>query len=276
MAKSKHRHRMNLARAKSLKAPRNESPTAPVVAAPVVVAPVATVAAPVVADKVRAPYVHPYEEGPEQNAFVESMRVHGARMNAVKAAAKTTKARWAAWFKTDPAMKVLANTTRPIGAWADLMEEEYKRHPELLRPRLATTATAVVPVATTVVPTTVATVVPTTVPVPKGPRASTQTQLIVGNLPAGITASQLISRFEPHGTVTSISIPIDPGTKYTKGFAFVTFSEPEGAATSLRALQGALAFPNPLKKGPRVLVATLDYAKGVAKSKGTMKAREGK
>ena len=156
MAKSKHRHRMNLARAKSLKAPRNESPTAPVVAAPVVVAPVATVAAPVVADKVRAPYVHPYEEGPEQNAFVESMRVHGARMNAVKAAAKTTKARWAAWFKTDPAMKVLANTTRPIGAWADLMEEEYKRHPELLRPRLATTA--VVPVTAATAATTVATV----------------------------------------------------------------------------------------------------------------------
>jgi len=255
---------MNLARAKSLKAPRNESPAAPV-AAPVATGPV---------DKVRAPYVHPYEEGPEQNAFVESMRVHGARMNAVKAAAKTTKARWAAWFKTDPALKVLANTTRPIGAWADLMEEEYKRRPELLRPRLATTA--VVPVATATAATVVAPTTVAAVPVPKGPRASTQTQLIVGNLPAGITASQLISRFEPHGTVTSISIPIDPGTKYTKGFAFVTFSEPEGAATSLRALQGALAFPNPLKKGPRVLVATLDYAKGVAKSKGTMKAREGK
>jgi len=144
-----------------------------------------------------------------------------------------------------------------------------------LRPRLATTAT-VVPVATATAATVVAPTTVAAVPVPKGPRASTQTQLIVGNLPAGITASQLISRFEPHGTVTSISIPIDPGTKYTKGFAFVTFSEPEGAATSLRALQGTLAFPNPLKKGPRVLVATLDYAKGVAKSKGTMKAREGK
>jgi hypothetical protein len=81
----------------------------------------------------------------------------------------------------------------------------------------------------------------------------------------------LTAAFEPYGTVTNLHIPIDPGTKYTKGFAFVTFSSADEATA---ALTGRLIFPNPLKKGPRSLVATLAYAEGKPKSKGAMRARE--
>jgi RNA recognition motif-containing protein len=99
----------------------------------------------------------------------------------------------------------------------------------------------------------------------------------VGNLPAGIKATQLTAAFEPYGTVTNLNIPIDTGTGYTKGFAFVTFSTADEAAAALADLtEKGLTFPNPLKKGPRELLSTLAYAEGNRKSKGTMRAREGK
>ena len=279
MAKSKRQHRKGLARAKSLVAPRrvrsnssNDSDTRPTATAAAAAAARATRAT--TTERVRPPYVSPYEEGPEQNAFVESMRVHGAQ-RAAAARPKDTKTLWAEWFATDPALRVLGNTTRPIGAWADLMEEEYKKNPALLKPRRALVPSTMLEEASAAAASAAeaAEAVPAPVPVVRGPRLSTRTQLLVGNLPAGITASQLVVRFEPYGAVTDIKIPIDPGTKYTKGFAFLTFSEPEGAAAALRALQGTLTFPNPLKKGPKVLLATLAYAEGKPKSKQTMRAR---
>jgi len=298
MPSTKRSHRKRLKQAKTLKGPKlrtivntsNTNESTPKLS--------------VAKERVRKPYVDPYVAGPEQNAFVESMRKYAENRSAATAATaaaataataaaaaavkdttmdagkETTKDKWANWFRTDPTMKALANTTKPIGAWADLMEEEYKKNPDRLKPRVPGPGPAAPALAALVASASKAEAGAEQPPVPlpsvKGPvvKKSTKTQLVIGNLPSGITAGQLTSALERHGTITNINIPIDPATKYTKGFAFVTFSNPEGAAAALAALTGTLIFPNPLKKGPRVLVATLTYAEGKAKSKGTMRARE--
>jgi len=275
MPKSKRQHRKGLARAKSMRA----GPSVGAVSNTSLTnsddegATAATTTA-ATAAKVQKPYVNPYEEGPEQNAYVEAMRKYGEERAAAEKA-KKARALWDDWFRGDPVMNTLDNTKKPIGAWADLMEEEYRKNPDLLKPREAKAAVAVAPANATAAAVAAANATATAVPVPavRGPviKKSTKTQLLVGNLPAGITASQLTAAFEPYGTVTNLHIPIDPGTKYTKGFAFVTFSSADEAAA---ALTGRLIFPNPLKKGPRSLVATLAYAEGKPKSKGAMRARE--
>jgi len=226
--------------------------------------------------KTQAPYVNPYEEGPEQNAYVEYMRKYGERRNAMK---KKPQTLWDEWFQADAP---LINATKPIGAWADLNEKTVKAHPawmnvnkyDPMRRGKPTGVSTVATVATVAEPTE-----PPPVPVVRGPvvKKSTKTQLLVGNLPAGIKATQLTAAFEHYGTVTNLNIPIDTGTGYTKGFAFVTFSTADEAAAALADLtEKGLTFPNPLKKGPRELVSTLAYAEGNRKSKGTMRAREGK
>ena len=264
MPKSKRQHRKGLARAKSMRA----GPSVGAVSNTSLTNSDDEGATAATAAKVQKPYVNPYEEGPEQNAYVEAMRKYGEERAAAEKA-KKARALWDDWFRGDPVMNTLDNTKKPIGAWADLMEEEYRKNPDLLKPREAKAATAVAAANAT------AGAVAVPVPAVRGPvvKKSTKTQLLVGNLPAGITASQLTAAFEPYGTVTNLHIPIDPGTKYTKGFAFVTFSSADEATA---ALTGRLIFPNPLKKGPRSLVATLAYAEGKPKSKGAMRAREEK
>ena len=228
--------------------------------------------------KKQRPYVNPYEEGPEQNAFVEYMRKYGEWRNAQKSkpvVEKTPKTMWEDWFAP------LGNTTKPIGAWADLNEKTVKAHPTWMnvgtydpmrRGKVVATGTTTVAATTTAAEP----VEPVPLPVVHGPvvKKSTKTQLLVGNLPAGIKATQLTAAFEHYGTVTNLNIPIDPGTGYTRGFAFVTFSTADEAAAALADLtEKGLTFPNPLKKGPRELVSTLTYAEGNRKSKGTMRAR---
>jgi hypothetical protein len=224
--------------------------------------------------KKQRPYVNPYEEGPEQNAFVESMRKYGEWRNAQKKkpVEKLPQTLWDEWFQADAP---LVNATKPIGAWADLNEKTVKAHPAWMnvgtydpmrrgKVEASTVATVAEPAE------------PPPVPVVRGPvvKKSTKTQLLVGNLPAGIKATQLTAAFEHYGTVTNLNIPIDTGTGYTKGFAFVTFSTADEAAAALADLtEKGLTFPNPLKKGPRELVSTLAYAEGNRKSKGTMRAR---
>lgn len=235
--------------------------------------------------KKQRPYVNPYEEGPEQNAFVEYMRKYGEWRNAQKridqkskpVVEKTPKTLWEDWFTP------LGNTTKPIGAWADLNEKTVKAHPAWMnrstydpmrRGKPSTVATAATAATAPTEP-----AEPPPLPVVHGPvvKKSTKTQLLVGNLPAGIKATQLTAAFEHYGTVTNLNIPIDTGTGYTRGFAFVTFSTADEAAAALADLtEKGLTFPNPLKKGPRELVSTLTYAEGNRKSKGTMRAREGK
>ena len=186
---------------------------------------------------------------------------------------KTPKTLWEDWFTP------LANVAKPIGAWADLNEKTVKAHPAWMNvgtydPMRRGKPTGVATGTTVATPT-------ESVPLPvvHGPvvKKSTKTQLLVGNLPAGIKATQLTAAFEHYGTVTNLNIPIDTGTGYTKGFAFVTFSTADEAAAALADLtEKGLTFPNPLKKGPRELLSTLAYAEGNRKSKGTMRAREGK
>ena len=271
MPRTKRQHRRFISQLKEVRA-------LPEKTVPVPRTPLAVTAPP--KKKVQAPYVNPYEEGPEQNAYVESMRKYGERRNAMKAkpVEKLPQTLWDEWFQTDAP---LVNATKPIGAWADLNEKTVKAHPAWMN------VNKYDPLRRgTVVPTGVSTIVektvaaePPPVPVVHGPvvKKSTKTQLLVGNLPAGIKATQLTAVFERYGTVTNLNIPIDTGTGYTKGFAFVTFSTADEAAAALAGLSaGGLSFPNPLKKGPRELMSTLAYAEGTRKSKGTMRAREGK
>jgi hypothetical protein len=271
MPKTKRQHRRFVSQLKEVRA-------LPEKTAPVPIAPLAVTAPP--KKKTQAPYVNPYEEGPEQNAYVESMRKYGERRNAMKSkkvVEKLPQTLWDEWFQADAP---LINATKPIGAWADLNEKTVKAHPAWMNVNKydpmrrgkveATVATVTEPVEPTE---------PPPVPVVHGPvvKKSTKTQLLVGNLPAGIKATQLTAAFEPYGTVTNLNIPIDTGTGYTKGFAFVTFSTADEASAALAGLSaGGLSFPNPLKKGPRELMSTLAYAEGNRKSKGTMRAREGK
>ena len=263
MPRTKRQHRQFVSQLKEIR-------TLPEKTVPVPMAPLEG-AAP--KKKTQAPYVNPYEEGPEQNAYVEYMRKYGERRNAMK---KKPQTLWDEWFQADAP---LVNATKPIGAWADLNEKTVKAHPAWMNVskydpmRRGKVSTVAEPIATT------EPAEPAPVPVVRGPvvKKSTKTQLLVGNLPAGIKATQLTAVFEHYGTVTNLNIPIDTGTGYTKGFAFVTFSTADEAAAALADLtEKGLTFPNPLKKGPRELLSTLAYAEGNRKSKGTMRAREGK
>ena len=277
MAKTKRQHRRFVSQLKEVRA-------LPEKTAPVPMEPKEGAAPPV--KKYQRPYVNPYEEGPEQNAYVEYMRKYGERRNAMKSkkvVEKKPQTLWDDWFQADAP---LVNATKPIGAWADLNEKTVKAHPawmnvnkyDPMRRGKPSTVTTVATVATE--PTEPAEPTePVPLPVVHGPvvKKSTKTQLLVGNLPAGIKATQLTAVFERYGTVTNLNIPIDTGTGYTRGFAFVTFSTADEAAAALAGLSaGGLSFPNPLKKGPRELMSTLAYAEGTRKSKGTMRAREGK
>lgn len=277
MPKTKRQHRRFVSQLKEIRALPEKTAPVPMTPLPVTGPP---------KKKVQRPYVNPYEEGPEQNAFVEHMRKYGEWRNAQKRkpVEKTPKTLWEDWFQTDAP---LANAAKPIGAWADLNEKTVKAHPAWMnkstydpmrRGKVVTTVAATGTAGTTAgTATTVAEPVP--LPVVHGPvvKKSTKTQLLVGNLPAGIKATQLTAAFEHYGTVTNLNIPIDPGTGYTRGFAFVTFSTGDEAAAALADLtEKGLTFPNPLKKGPRELMSTLTYAEGTRKSKGTMRAREGK
>jgi len=274
MPRTKRQHRRFISQLKEVRA-------LPEKVVPVQMAPKVVTDPPV--KKKQRPYVNPYEEGPEQNAFVESMRKYGEWRNAQKrkpVVEKTPKTLWEDWFTP------LANVAKPIGAWADLNEKTVKAHPAWMnvgaydpmrRGKVAAATATGTTVAATATGTTVAE--PPPLPVVHGPvvKKSTKTQLLVGNLPAGIKATQLTAAFEHYGTVTNLNIPIDTGTGYTRGFAFVTFSTADEAAAALADLtEKGLTFPNPLKKGPRELVSTLAYAEGNRKSKGTMRAREGK
>jgi len=276
MARTKRAHRRFVDQLKIVRALPEKRP-------PVPIAPMPGVGPPV--KKEQKPYVNPYEEGPEQNAFVEYMRKYGEWRNAQKRTnqkkkpvEKKPQALWDEWFRTDAHLL----NAKTLGTWANVTERVEKEHPAwmnvskydpLRRGRALAPAASRGVAASAAAP-----AEPPPVPVVHGPvvKKSTKTQLLVGNLPAGIKAAQLTNAFERYGTITNLNIPIDPGTGYTRGFAFVTFSTADEAAAALAGLSGTLSFPNLLKKGPRELVSTLAYAEGNRKSKGTMRAREGK
>src|ERR1051326_735502 len=63
-------------------------------------------------------------------------------------------------------------------------------------------------------------------------------KLYVGNLPYGISDSDLQQLFEPHGTVQSAQVIMDRDTGRSKGFGFVEMSSDQEATAAISALNG--------------------------------------
>ena len=63
-------------------------------------------------------------------------------------------------------------------------------------------------------------------------------KLYVGNLPYGISDSDLEQMFAAHGTVQSAQIIMDRDTGRSKGFGFVEMSSDQEAQAAIAALNG--------------------------------------
>jgi cold-inducible RNA-binding protein len=63
-------------------------------------------------------------------------------------------------------------------------------------------------------------------------------KLYVGNLPYGMSDSDLNRLFEPHGTVQSAQVIMDRDTGRSKGFGFVEMDTADEAQAAIAALNG--------------------------------------
>jgi RNA recognition motif-containing protein len=63
-------------------------------------------------------------------------------------------------------------------------------------------------------------------------------KLYVGNLGYGVTDSDLVKLFEPHGTVESAQVIMDRDTGRSKGFGFVEMKTAQEAQAAITALNG--------------------------------------
>ena len=63
-------------------------------------------------------------------------------------------------------------------------------------------------------------------------------KLYVGNLSYGVSDSDLVKLFEPHGTVESAQIIMDRDTGRSKGFGFVEMQTEDQARAAIAALNG--------------------------------------
>jgi RNA recognition motif-containing protein len=63
-------------------------------------------------------------------------------------------------------------------------------------------------------------------------------KLYVGNLPYGVTDSDLQRLFEPHGAVQSAQVIMDRDTGRSKGFGFVEMNSDQEAQAAIAALNG--------------------------------------
>jgi RNA recognition motif-containing protein len=63
-------------------------------------------------------------------------------------------------------------------------------------------------------------------------------KLYVGNLGYGVTDSDLLKMFEPHGTVESAQVIMDRDTGRSKGFGFVEMKTDQEAQAAITALNG--------------------------------------
>jgi cold-inducible RNA-binding protein len=63
-------------------------------------------------------------------------------------------------------------------------------------------------------------------------------KLYVGNLGYGVTDSDLMKLFEPHGTVESAQVIMDRDTGRSKGFGFVEMKTEQEAQAAISALNG--------------------------------------
>jgi cold-inducible RNA-binding protein len=63
-------------------------------------------------------------------------------------------------------------------------------------------------------------------------------KLYVGNLAYGVTDSDLLSMFEPHGTVESAQVIMERDTGRSKSFGFVEMKTDQEAQAAIAALNG--------------------------------------
>ena len=63
-------------------------------------------------------------------------------------------------------------------------------------------------------------------------------KLYVGNLPYGVTDSDLQNLFEQHGAVQSAQVIVDRDTSRSKGFGFVEMDNADEAQAAIDALNG--------------------------------------
>jgi RNA recognition motif-containing protein len=71
-------------------------------------------------------------------------------------------------------------------------------------------------------------------------------KLYVGNLGYGVTDSDLLKLFEPHGTVESVQVIMDRDTGRSKGFGFVEMKTEQEAQAAIAALNGQDSGGRPL------------------------------
>jgi RNA recognition motif-containing protein len=63
-------------------------------------------------------------------------------------------------------------------------------------------------------------------------------RLYVGNLSPGVTEADLRLLFSRIGAVTEVQLNLDPTTRQSRGYGFVTMASPELAAAALREIHG--------------------------------------
>jgi len=68
----------------------------------------------------------------------------------------------------------------------------------------------------------------------------------VRNLDDSITDEELRTLFAPYGSITSAKVMIDPTSKISRGFGFVSFSTPEEAHKAISEVNGVLVHNKPL------------------------------
>lgn len=71
--------------------------------------------------------------------------------------------------------------------------------------------------------------------------------IFVGNIPYQATADELQALFEPYGQVTSASVITDRDTGRSRGFGFVSMSDPVAGSAAIEALNGHDWMGRPLK-----------------------------
>ena len=64
------------------------------------------------------------------------------------------------------------------------------------------------------------------------------TKLYVGNLSPAVSEADLLSLFSQAGAVTEVTVLLNPVTRQSRGFGFVTMATPESAAAALRDFHG--------------------------------------
>jgi RNA recognition motif-containing protein len=72
-------------------------------------------------------------------------------------------------------------------------------------------------------------------------------RLYVGNLSFGATTDSLREAFATSGQVTDVQIITDRETGKSRGFGFVTMSNPHEAAAAIKAMNGASLDGRPLR-----------------------------